>query len=321
MENERPVRTEEQKRIALEEALRRIRPTVASSDGKESVQDRLARFANRPDEPQNNATKNNNKAEKPLTLEGLAEAIKNNAQKSEELGLSIGNDPTSKSTSKEDEKKKEKEQEKENSPEKQEQKMKEMFSKIKLPSGMEIHQEGPQWVLVSKDGKQRTDVTDVMNTIDKFNRDVDAANNDNRMQNEAQSSVDRAAEVNKKDEGLISSDATSKVQMVGEALPAVKYDNGEQVFKPEDIKAVAETALSFSDEKMKLEALRDPKALEEMQERRKKNQDKEDRDNASRHGEKAERYREEAAMHRANAERYREEAARHRARADALRDR
>ena len=308
MENERPVRTEEQKRIALEEALKRIRPAVVTSDKKESVQDRLAKFASRSDEPQNNVTKDNNKAEKPLTLEGLAEAMKNNAKKSEEMGISVGKDPTSKSNSKEDEKKKEKEQEKEkeNSPEKQEQKMKEMFSKIKLPSGMEIHQEGPHWVLVSKDGKQRTDVTDVMNTIDKFNRDVDAANNDNRIQNEAQSNVDKAADVNRKDDGLISSGADSKVQMVGQALPAVKDANGEQVFKPEDIKAVAETALSFSDEKMMLEALKDPKALEEMQERRKKNQDKEDRDNASRHGENAERYREEAAI---------------RARADALRDR
>ena len=74
--------------------------------------------------------------------------------------------------------------------------MKEMFSKVTLPSGMEIHQEGPQWVLVSKDGKQRTDVTDVMNTIDKYNREVDAANEENRMQNEAQSSVDKAADAN-----------------------------------------------------------------------------------------------------------------------------
>ena len=159
---------------------------------------------------------------------------------------------------------------------KQEQKMKEMFSKVKLPSGMEIHQEGPQWVLVSKDGKQRTDITDVMNTIDKYNRDVDAANNTNKMQNEAQGHVDKAVDVNKKDEGLKVNETNGNIRMVGEALPQVKDVDGNQVFKPEDMKKVAETALSFSDEKMKLEALKDPKHLEELQERNRKNDEKAD---------------------------------------------
>ena len=154
--------------------------------------------------------------------------------------------------------------------------MKEMFSKVKLPSGMEIHQEGPQWVLVSKDGKQRTDITDVMNTIDKYNRDVDTANNTNKMQNEAQGHVDKAVDVNKKDEGLTVNETNGNIRMVGEALPQVKDIDGNQVFKPEDMKKVAETALSFSDEKMKLEALKDPKHLEELQERKRENDRKAD---------------------------------------------
>ena len=160
--------------------------------------------------------------------------------------------------------------EKENSPEKQEAKMKEMFSKVKLPSGMEIHQEGPQWVLVSKDGKQRTDVTDVMNTIDKFNQNVDAANEQNRMENAAQSSVDKAADVNKGKEIT----TEGKVAAVEQSLPNIKGMDGQAVFKPEDVKAVAETAISHAIEKDILEKLKDPKALEEMRKREKNNERK-----------------------------------------------
>ena len=179
---------------------------------------------------------------------------------------------------KEKKKEKEKDKEKELTPEKQEQKMKEMFSKVRLPSGMEIHQEGPSWVLVSKDGKQRTDVTDVMNTIDKFNRNVDAANEENRMQNNVQNSADRAVDASQKDlmknDGLQINEISGKATMIGDALPMVKDIDGNQVFKPEDVKAVAETALAISDEKMKLERLADPKALEQMKKREKDNEDK-----------------------------------------------
>ena len=148
--------------------------------------------------------------------------------------------------------------------------MKEMFSKVKLPSGMEIHQEGPQWVLVSKDGKQRTDVTDVMNTIDKFNQNVDAANEQNRMENAAQSSVDKAADVNKGKEIT----TEGKVAAVEQSLPNIKGMDGQAVFKPEDVKAVAETAISHAIEKDILEKLKDPKALEEMRKREKNNERK-----------------------------------------------
>ena len=140
---------------------------------------------------------------------------------------------------------------------KQKEKMKEMFSKVTLPSGMEIHEEAGKWVLVSKDGKQRTDITDVMNTIDKYNRDVDEANAANKMQNEAQNGVDKAIDVNKKDEGLNVNETNGKVKVVGEALPNVKDVEGKQVFDPQDIKKIAETALSYSDEKAMLAKLED----------------------------------------------------------------
>ena len=165
--------------------------------------------------------------------------------------------------------------------------MKEMFSKVKLPSGMEIRQEGPSWVLLSKDGKQRTDITDVMNTIDKFNRNVDEANEQNRMQNAAQSGVDKAVDVNKKDEGLKVNETNDKVKVVGEALPNVKDVDGKQVFKPEDCKIIAEIAINYSNDLRELEAMkREAKRLEEeAKERRNKN----DRDSDERNAKDAQR--------------------------------
>jgi hypothetical protein len=293
MENEKPNMTEEQRKEALEKALARIKPQVQESNSM-SVHDRLQKFANKEEAP---LPKENDKAsDKPMSLDDLAKAMNKNAKESETFGLTAKDmpekakvkekenekdreiTPWGKNTPNKDgkddkdkDKDKDNDKEKEKDPvQKQEQKMKEMFSKVKLPSGMEIHQEGPQWVLVSKDGKQRTDVTDVMNTIDKYNRDVDAANNENKMQNEAQSHVDKAADVNKNDkmQGDISED---KMSTVSEALPQVKDMDGKQVFNPEDIEAVAKTALSASDEKAMLAKLKDTKALEEMQERDRKN--------------------------------------------------
>ena len=274
MSNERQTRSEEERKQALEEALKRVRPVVLEKKNETgNVLGRLEKLAKKPEEQQNEQKKD----KKPMSIEDLAKAMNENAKKSKEAGLTP-NEHGGKDPLKKDEKDKEKDKNKDekDSPTKQEQKMKEMFSKIKLPSGMEIHQEGPQWVLVSKDGKQRTDITDVMNTIDKYNRDVDAANHQNKMQNEAQGHVDKAVDVNKKDEGLKVNETNGNVRVVGEALPNVKDVDGNQVFKPDDIKKVAETALSFSDEKMKLEALKDPKHLEELQERKRKNDEKAD---------------------------------------------
>lgn len=279
MSDERPVRTEEERKAALEEALKRVRPVVLEKKNEQnetgSVLGRLEKLANKPEEKQIDQKKD----KKPMSMEDLAKSMNKNAKESKEAGLlhpeRDAKDPLSKD-GKDKEKSKEKDEKEKDPVTKQEQKMKEMFSKVKLPSGMEIHQEGPQWVLVSKDGKQRTDVTDVMNTIDKFNRDVDSANNENKMQNEAQGHVDKAADVNKKDEGLMVNETNGKVRMVGEALPNVKDVEGNQVFKPEDMEAVAKTALSASDEKAILSKLKDTKALEEMQERERKNNRKAD---------------------------------------------
>lgn len=271
-------KTPEERKAALEEALRRVRPVVLGHN--EPVGKRLEQFANRPID-ELTKTSDRKKALKPLSLAEMAKKGKELEKKAEKAGIDLKGPGLAKDIeekNKEKKKEKEKDKEKELTPEKQEQKMKEMFSKVRLPSGMEIHQEGPSWVLVSKDGKQRTDVTDVMNTIDKFNRNVDAANEENRMQNNVQNSADRAVDASQKDlmknDGLQINEISGKATMIGDALPMVKDIDGNQVFKPEDVKAVAETALAISDEKMKLERLADPKALEQMKKREKDNEDK-----------------------------------------------
>ena len=247
-------KTPEERKAALEEALRRVRPVVLGHN--EPVGKRLEQFANRPIDEQTK-TSGRKKALKPLSLAEMAKKGTELEKKAEKAGIDLKGPGLAKDI---------------------EQKMKEMFSKVRLPSGMEIHQEGPSWVLVSKDGKQRTDVTDVMNTIDKFNRNVDAANEENRMQNNVQNSADRAVDASQKDlmknDGLQINEISGKATMIGDALPMVKDIDGNQVFKPEDVKAVAETALAISDEKMKLERLADPKALEQMKKREKDNEDK-----------------------------------------------
>ena len=271
-------KTPEERKAALEEALRRVRPVVLGHN--EPVGKRLEQFANRPIDEQTK-TSDRKKALKPLSLAEMAKKGTELEKKAEKAGIDLKGPGLAKDIeekNKEKKKEKEKDKEKELTPEKQEQKMKEMFSKVRLPSGMEIHQEGPSWVLVSKDGKQRTDVTDVMNTIDKFNRNVDAANEENRMQNNVQNSADRAVDASQKDlmknDGLQINEISGKATMIGDALPMVKDIDGNQVFKPEDVKAVAEKALAISDEKMKLERLADPKALEQMKKREKDNEDK-----------------------------------------------
>ncbi len=277
--NELHNKTEAERKVALEEALKRVRPVVLGHN--EPVNKRLEQFANRPINDDAFTHDAQKKVDKPLSLAELAKKGAELEKKAEKAGIDLkspisSRDIEEKNKEKEKEKEKDKDKEKEMTPEKQEQKMKEMFSKVTLPSGLEIHQEGPSWVLVSKDGKERTDVTDVMNTIDKYNKSVDVANEENRMQNEAQSSVDKAADKHGKDmeDKGVDGIHESKVSSVEQALPLVKDVDGNEVFKPEDIRAVAETAVSFAEEKAMLEKLKDPKALEQMRKREKENEEK-----------------------------------------------
>ena len=289
MEREVNLNTEDKRRKALEDALARVRPVVkantaiTNTERDSAVMKRLSKFAMATPEKEQEKEKRpeQNKNKKPLSLIDITKKqadLDNEAKKH-------GVDPVSKKNKKdekEDQKDKNKDKEKEDPVAKKEQEMKETFSKVKLPSGMEIHQEGPVWVLVSKDGKQKTNITDVMNTIDKYNNSVEDANAKNKMQDAAQSGVDKAADVNKKDAGLNVNDTNDKVKIVGEALPNVKDVEGKQVFDPADLKKVAETAINFSDANRALEAMKlDPKALEDKaNDRRKKNDREADERNA-----------------------------------------
>ncbi len=278
MVQEVKLKTEEERKAALEAALARIRPVVKANVEKDnSVMGRLSKIANATPEKEQEKAKAKDK--KPLSLIDMAKKQADLDKEAKKHGV----EPVSKKSKKDEkednkdkEKDKKKDKEKEDPVAKKEKEMKEMFSKVKLPSGMEIRQEGPSWVLLSKDGKQRTDITDVMNTIDKFNRNVDEANEQNRMQNAAQSGVDKAVDVNKKDEGLKVNETNDKVKIVGEALPNIKDTDGNQVFKPEDLKKVAETAINFSDDLRELEAMKkEAKKLEEEANNRLKKNDRE----------------------------------------------
>ncbi len=274
MENDiRPLKTPEERQEALKKALERVHLKVL--ERSDSVNGRLEKFANRTVDEHIKDENHKKKEIKPMSLAEMAKYGMDLEKKAEEANIRLGKpelskDIEEKQKAKEKEKNKEKEKEKEMTPEKQEQKMKEMFSKVKLPSGMEIHQEGPSWVLVSQDGKQRTDVTDVMNTIDKFNKDIDAANEENRLRNETQNSADQAVNAAQTEAKNVTD---NKVAMVSGALPLVHDMDGKQVFNSMDIEKVAETALSASDEMMKL------KALEEMRKRQKHNDEKVDQAN------------------------------------------
>ncbi len=280
MEREVKLKTEEEKKAALEATLARIRPIVKANVEKDSsVMGRLSKYATADTEEKQDKTKA--KDNKSYNLGELTEKKNKLDKKAKEHGLepiSKKNKKDEKEDDKENNKKKENEKKNEDPIAKKEKEMKEKYSRVSLPSGMEIHQEGPSWVLVSKDGKHRTDITEVMGAIDKFNRNVDEANVQNRMQNEAQSGVDKAVDVNKKEQ---INDRNSKIQTVTEALPNVKDIEGKQVFKPEDLKKVAETSIDFSNDTAMLEAMKkEAKKLEnEAKDKDKKNNNKSDKEN------------------------------------------
>ena len=207
-----------------------------------------------------NMQKDNDKI---LSKEKAKELVKESEGRKPEKGISNKKEDTKEDKKDEDEDKDEKQKDKEkDSPQRQEEKAREMVSKVKLPSGMEIHQEGPSWVLVSKDGKERTDVTDIMNRIEKYNRDVDntneankKANEDGRIEKNVQNNADEAA-AKGQNEGIGQENSTipsindQKVATVEAALPSVTNEDGTPTFKEEDIKAVAEFSIKEAEEQL-----------------------------------------------------------------------
>ena len=172
--------------------------------------------------------------------------------------------------------------EKEDSSSRREQQKQETIERIKLPSGMTVEQNGPHYELVSKDGKHRTDITPVMDAIDKYNRNADAtneANAENQAQNEAQAGVEQVAkgedmDTQGKDVGKNGIDtpeiSDNKIKDVEASLPEIKDVNGSDLFKPEDVEAFAKFALSESE----INTLREKGLMDELAQKNKENNEK-----------------------------------------------
>ena len=277
MVQEVKLKTEEERKAALDAALARVRPVVKANVEKDnSVMSRLSKIANAAPEKEQEKDKAKAKDKKPLSLIDIAKKQADLDKEAKKHGV----DPVSKKSkkdekedAKEKDKDKKKDKEKEDPVAKKEKEMKEMISKARRPGSIDIKEEGSSWVLYSADGKHKTDVTEIMEAIDKFNRNVDDVNEQNRMQNAAQSGVDKAVDTNKKE---ASSDRDRKIQIVAEALPNVKDVDGKQVFTPEQAKDFAEIAIDYSNGLRELEAMkREAKKLEEEANNRRKKNDRE----------------------------------------------
>ena len=277
MVQEVKLKTEEERKAALEAALARVRPVVKANVEKDnSVMGRLSKIANAAPEKEQEKDKAKAKDKKPLSLIDMAKKQADLDKEAKKHGI----DPTSKKAgkdekedAKEKDKDKKKDKEKEDPVAKKEKEMKEMISKARRPGSIDIKEEGSSWVLYSADGKHKTDVTEIMEAIDKFNRNVDDVNEQNRMQNAAQSGVDKAVDTNKKE---ASSDRDRKIQIVAEALPNVKDVDGKQVFTPEQAKDFAEIAIDYYNGLRELEAMkREAKKLEEEANKKRKDNDRE----------------------------------------------
>ena len=236
------------------ESLKLVTEAVNSDTAKKPVQDRLKNLANpaRPDETrdQSQAPKKD-KNKKPMGLGELAKKQKDWDKKAEKAGID-GHDGDKKSPE-----------------EKKSQQKAKVLSTIKLPSNMEIHEQADKWVLVSKTTpEQRTDITDVMNAVARYNSNVEAVNSANAIAGAVQGSIDgKAQEADKKAEGLTVNANSGNVVLIGEALKDVKDVNGAPVFKPEDVEKVAQVALDAA----AIGNIKDPKLLEEINNRKKKN--------------------------------------------------
>lgn len=117
-------KTPEERKAALEEALRRVRPVVLGHN--EPVGKRLEQFANRPIDEQTK-TSDRKKALKHLSLAEMAKKGTELEKKAEKAGIDLKGPGLAKDIdekNKEKKKEKEKDKEKELTPEKQEQKMK-----------------------------------------------------------------------------------------------------------------------------------------------------------------------------------------------------
>lgn len=150
-------------------------------------------------------------------------------------------------------------------------------------NGLNIQQHAAKYVLVGKNG-QETDVTDIMNQIDKYNKGVDAQNAATLAQGAVQQGINgKTKDMAASEAGLpknARNDAVA-VRSQAETVPAVPQyqqkaaEDMVAVKHPqldaEEKSLVAKTALQLS----KSDLLKDPKAMEKLNERKKQNEEKE----------------------------------------------
>lgn len=209
-----------------------------------------------------------------LGLKDIAKRTKQTVEKLDKVGVK-------KKEPKDKDKDKNKEKEKSNDKSKSEQKV-QLASRINV-NGMDIQQHGPKFVLVGKNGRE-TDVTDVMNEIDKYNKGVDAKNAAAKAQGAVQKGVEaKANEMDSKGQGLPTNGANGNVVVKGtpelvSSVPPAQQKGAEDIvaaklpaLNPEEKAAVAKTAMELS----KADLLKDPKGLEKLNDRKKKNDEKE----------------------------------------------
>lgn len=266
--NTAKVKVEEAKK-ALEEAKKKNNPK-----GIEKAEDKLKKAQKALEK----ARKAKMEKEK-LSLKDIAKRTKATEEKLDKAGVKK-KDPKDKDD-KTKGKDKDKEKQKDNEQTKSDQKV-QLASKINV-NGMDIQQHGPKFVLVGKNGRE-TDVTDVMNEIDKYNKGVDAKNAAAKAQSTVQKGVEaKAQDMNPAHQGLPTNGTSGNVQVKGtpELVPPVspvQQKGAEDIvsaklpqLNPEEKAAVAKTALELS----KTGLLKDPKGLEKLNERKKKNDERE----------------------------------------------
>lgn len=209
-----------------------------------SVQNRLQKLSKGKDEEDKRPT--TEKAKAPLNLAELTKSLGKNAEKLDKEGLTKDK-PDLTSNKKDD---KDKKKDKENSAEKNRDEQKaQVLSTIKLPSGARIVEHANKWEIVSEDknGKEvATDITDVMNKIDSFNSLVNDINKENSQKTDAPtySAKDKADAIESKlpnvrdDEVKMTADFKQPDQISEKDIPT---------FKPEDMKELADYAISMAD--------------------------------------------------------------------------
>jgi len=254
---------------ALEEAKKKLEEAKKKDNAKEIK--KAEEKVKKAEEKLKKAKKAKADKEK-LDLKGLAKKKKDNDEKMKKAGIE-----------KKDPKEDKKEQGNSNANEQTKTAQKaQLASRINV-DGMDIQQHGPKFVLVGKNGRE-TDVTDVMNEIDKYNKGVDAQNAATKAQGAVQKGVeDKAKGMNPKGQGLPTNGATGNVQVKGTpellpSIPPVQQKAAEDItssklpdLKPEEKAFVAQKALQLS----KLDLMKDPKAMEKLNERQKQNDEKE----------------------------------------------